>query len=76
MVEQLRAQPFNDRTAVGAAVQWLNGRAHGPMIGLGTDHVTGVADERPGTSFAPLGLDGAHRHTDRQTDRTTDMATL
>ena len=25
----------------------------------------------PGTSFAPLGLGGAHRHT----DRTTDMAT-
>ena len=42
MIEQLRARPFNDWTAAGAAVPWLSGRAHGPMTGLGTDHVTGV----------------------------------
>ena len=42
MVEELRAQPFNGLTAAGAAVQWLKDRAHGPMKGLGTDHVKGV----------------------------------
>ena len=29
----------------------------------------------PGTSFAPLGLDGANKHTDRQTDGHGDSMT-
>ena len=41
MVEQLQAYQFNGLTTAGAAVQWLNGRPHGPMTGLGTD-VIGV----------------------------------
>ena len=74
MVEQRQAQLFNGWTAAGAAVQWLKGRfaavqplngcAHGPMTGLGTDHVKGVGQWEAWKNA----LDGAEPHTSPQMD--------